>query len=75
MTNKDLLDEYIKKSGMKFKFIAEKLGITVQSLNQKRNNLSSFTAAEIYVLCDLLNITDDKNKIFCSKGWNNFQHN
>ena len=37
MTNKDLLDEYIKKSGMKFKFIAEKLGITVQSLNQKRN--------------------------------------
>lgn len=75
MTNKDLLDEYIKKSGMKFKFIAEKLGITVQSLNQKRNNLSSFTAAEIYVLCDLLNITDDKNKIFCSKSWNKLQQN
>ena len=63
-TNKDLLDEYIRKSGLKISFLAEKLGITVQSFGQKRNNMSNFKAAEIYVLCDLLNITDDKDKIF-----------
>ena len=68
MTNKELLDKYINKSGLKISFIAEQLGITVQSFGQKRNNLSSFKAAEIYVLCDLLHITDDKDKIFCPKG-------
>jgi hypothetical protein len=68
MTNKELLDDYIAKSGLKISFIAQKLGISVQSFGQKRNNLSSFKAAEIYVLCDLLNITDDKDVIFCSKG-------
>ena len=73
MINKELLDEYINKSGLKINFIAGQLGITVQSFGQKRNNLSSFKAAEIYVLCDLLNITDDKDKIFCPKGWKNIQ--
>lgn len=68
MANKELLDEYIKKSGLKMSFIAEKLGITVQSFGNKRNNLSSFKASEIYLLCDLLNIGDDKDKIFCPKG-------
>ena len=68
MTNKELLDEYISKSGLKISYIAEKLGITVQSFCNKRKNLSSFKAAEIYVLCDLLNIGDDKDKIFCTKG-------
>ena len=68
MTNKELLDEYIAKSGLKITFIAEKLGITVQSFGQKRNNVSSFKAAEIYVLCDLLNIKEDRDKIFCPKG-------
>ena len=73
MTNKELLDEYISKSGLKISYIAEKLGITVQSFGNKRKNLSSFKAAEIYVLCDLLNIGDDKDKIFCTKGWIKFQ--
>lgn len=68
MTNKELLDEYIAKSGLKISFIAEKLGITVQSFGQKRNNVSSFKAAEVYVLCDLLNIKEDRDKIFCPKG-------
>lgn len=68
MTNKELLDEYIEKSGLKLTYIAEKLGITIQSFGQKRNNLSSFKASEVYVLCDLLNITEDKDKIFRPKG-------
>ena len=68
MTNKELLDDYINKSGLKISFIAKKLGISVQSFGQKRNNISSFKAAEIYVLCDLLDITTDKDKIFCPKG-------
>ena len=68
MTNKELLNEYINKSGLKVSFIAKQLGITVQSFCQKRNNISSFKAAEVYVLCDLLNIKEDRDKIFCPKG-------
>ena len=74
MTNKELLDEYIAKSGLKISYIADKLEITVQSFGQKRNNISSFKASEIYVLCDLLNISEEKDNIFCSKGWIKVQH-
>lgn len=60
-----LLDAYIAKSGLRSGFIIEKLGITKQSFNNKRHGRTQFRAAEVYVLCDLLNIPDDdKAKIF-----------
>ena len=64
-TNKQLLDEYIKASGYKIGYICEKLGISPQSFGQKRRNVSYFKAAEMYVRCNLLNISDeDKDNIF-----------
>ena len=59
-----LLDEYIERSGLKVRYICEKLGISNQALCSKRRGDTPFKASEVYVLCDLLNITDDKDKIF-----------
>lgn len=64
--NKELLDDYIKRSGLKIAFIAETLGISVQAFRSKCVGKISFRASEVYVLCDLLKIADDdKPKIFC----------
>lgn len=64
-----LLDKYIENSGLKIGFIVEKLGISRQSFDNKRKGDTPFRASEVYVLCDLLNISEsDKPKIFCPKG-------
>lgn len=66
MTNKGLLDEKITNSGLQPGYIIKTLGISVNSFYRKKNNQQPFKAAEIYVLCDLLHITDndEKEKIF-----------
>lgn len=66
MVNTELLNEKIEQSGLKPQFIIETLGITPNSFYRKKNNQIPLKAAEIYVLCDLLHITDadEKNKIF-----------
>ena len=62
----ELLNEYIKKSGLRMDFIIQTLGISRQAFDRKRKGITSFRAPEVYVLCDLLKIPDDvKPKIFC----------
>lgn len=69
MTNTKLLKEWIKKSGLKQEFIAEKLNLSSYGFARKRDNLSKFDAAEINVLCDILNINslEDRFAIFFAK--------
>lgn len=64
MVNTQLLDAYIEKSGLKIGYICKKLGITRQAFGKKRRGISPFKAAEVYVLCDLCHIADDRDKIF-----------
>lgn len=65
----ELLNEYIKKSGLRMDFIIQTLGISRQAFDRKRKGMTSFRAPEVYVLCDLLKIPDDvKPKIFCVEG-------
>ena len=61
-----LLDEYIEKSGLKVSFISEQLGISRQAFDKKRKGAVAFRQSEVYVICDLLRITDadTKAKIF-----------
>ncbi len=69
MTNTQLLEDRIKSSGLKIGFIVAKLGISRSAWDKKKKNIIPFRAAEIYVLCDLLNIAEeDKPKFFCHKG-------
>ena len=68
--NTELLDEKIESSGLKVNFIVEKLGVSAAGFYKKKNGEIPFRTAEVYVLCDLLGITDDteKTKIFCPES-------
>ena len=62
MVNTQLLEEKIKKSGLRVDFLIETLGISHTAYYKKKDNKTPFRAAEVYVLCDLLNIRDDNEK-------------
>jgi hypothetical protein len=61
-----LLDEAIEQSGLKVGYIVDALGISRQAFDKKRKGINAFRKSEVYVLCDLLRITDagQKTKIF-----------
>lgn len=66
MTNTKLLKQKIDDSGLKYGFIAQKMGLSRQGLQKKIENVNSFKANEIQQLCELLSIYDylDKEAIF-----------
>lgn len=65
MTNTDMLEDKISRSGYKKRYIAECCGISYQGLMNKIHNKSEFKAPEIKILCDILNITvEEKEAIF-----------
>lgn len=70
MNNTALLEEKIKKSGYKKKYLAEQLDLSYYGLQKKINNVSDFSSTEISILCRLLNIKtlSEKEKIFFAKG-------
>lgn len=57
-----LLDDYIEKSGLRIAYICETIGISRQAFDKKRKGIFAFRQSEVYVLCSLLRITDDKEK-------------
>lgn len=68
MVNTQLLEKKIDESGYRMDYIYKQLGITGRSYLNKVTGKTSFRAAEIFVLCDLLKISEDeKNLIFCPK--------
>lgn len=60
MANVDLLNDYICKKGVKKVWIAEKLGISQQTLISKLNGTVDFKVSEMNKLQEILGI-DDKN--------------
>ena len=63
--NTDLLNAKIKESGVMIKKIAQELGLSRQGFAKKRDGQTPFRKSEVYVLCDLLNITlPEREKIF-----------
>lgn len=62
MTNTDLLEARIYKSGLKKSYIAQVLGINPKTLSNKIANRCEFKASEIDALCKLLGITDPAEK-------------
>ena len=65
MVNTDLLDKRIEESGLKISFLIEKLGLSRNGFDKKRRGINQFRVAEVYVICDLLKLSDeDRNSIF-----------
>lgn len=60
MTNTELLKEKIEQSGYKIHFIAKKVGLTYQGLQNKINNRSEFRANEIQALYTMLGLTEEE---------------
>lgn len=60
--NTELLDKKIDESGLKVSFLIEKLGISHNGFYKKKNGEIPFRASEVYVLCDLLKISDEAEK-------------
>jgi len=65
MVNTKLLDSKIESSGMKVSFIIEKMGISRSAFYKKKDNKISFRVSEVYVISDLLRLTEsEKQEIF-----------
>ena len=65
MVNTQLLDERIEQSGLKVGYIVDTIGLSRNGFDKKRKGKIPFRTAEIYVLSDLLKLSDDdKASIF-----------
>lgn len=63
--NTQLLDAKIAESGLRTNFIIEKLGLSANGFYKKKNGVTPFRVAEVYVICDLLHISEEeKSEIF-----------
>ena len=58
MTNTELLEEKITRSGLKKSYVAKAIGLSSYGLTLKIKNINEFKASEIEKLCILLGITD-----------------
>lgn len=60
MVNKQRLVDAIKARGLRLDFIAEKLGISRQTLSDKINNKKQFKLGEIQTLVKVLNLSPEE---------------
>lgn len=69
MVDTEKLRQIISEKGLKYKYIAEKLGISAYGLQLKIDGVNEFVTSEVGALCDILMITDleEKEKIFFAK--------
>lgn len=65
MLNTQLLDKKIESSGLKVGFIVDQIGLSRNGFDKKRKGKTPFRVAEVYVLCDLLRLSEEeRRKIF-----------
>lgn len=66
MTNTELLEDKIKKSGKKKGYLAEKVGLSLAGFKNCCTNKSEFRTSQVQILCDELNIEslEEKQQIF-----------
>lgn len=69
MTNTELLEAKIKKSGKKISFLAEKCGLSYAGFRNCVINKAEFKGSHIAILCEELHITNlaEKEAIFFAK--------
>ena len=70
MTNTSALRQKIEQSGLKYRFVAETLGITPYGLQKKIENVTEFKASEISKLLKLLKLSaaEMTEIFFCRKA-------
>lgn len=68
MIDTQLLDKKIEESGLKISFIIEKLGLSRTGFDKKRKGKTPFRVSEVYVLKDLLHLTDEEESLIFYQG-------
>lgn len=69
MTNSALFCKKVVDSGVKFSFIAEKIGMTRQGLSKKLKDNSDFKAYQMLIIADILHLSDeDRDAIFYAQN-------
>jgi hypothetical protein len=66
MTNYELLEDRIRRSGKKKEYLAKKCGMSRQSFRNCCQNISEFRTGQVQILCEELGITtlEDRQAIF-----------
>lgn len=59
MVDSEKLERLINEKGLKYRFIADKLGMSYYAFYKKLRNMNEFKASEISALCNLLEISSD----------------
>lgn len=69
MVNTEVLRQKVVDSGLKYKSIAQALGLSSYGLQLKIDGSNDFKAGEISQICEMLNITslEEKESIFFTK--------
>ena len=69
MVDTEKLRNKVASSGLKYKFLAEELGLSRYGLQLKIDGKNDFTTSEVARLCELLRISTltEKEAIFFSK--------
>ena len=62
MTDTEMLNEAIMRSGIKRKTLASKMGISDHALYNKINNKTGFKISEVLVLEDELRLTESETR-------------
>ena len=62
MTNTELLEEMIARSGKKKSYLAQRCGLSLNGFRNCCTNKAEFKASQIQVLCEELNITSLKER-------------
>jgi hypothetical protein len=70
MTNTELLEDKIKKSGKKITYLAEKVGLSYAGFRNCVTNKAEFKATHIDILCNELSIDlkEMKTIFFAKRG-------
>lgn len=63
MTNTPMLKGAIVEAGYTQAKLAEKLNMSVNTLSSKISGKTKFTVDEATMICEILNIVDDKRKV------------
>lgn len=60
MTNRELLEKCIERSGLKKGKIAEALGKTINTFSRKLAGKQDFTESEMHTLAEILQLTNEE---------------
>lgn len=68
MTDTKAFREIVTERGIKYKYLAQCIGITSYGLQKKIDNITEFKASEISKLCEVLGLTEkQRTRIFFAK--------